>query len=133
MANDMIGQFNEQFEKSVFGPWRGLAAAAADHAEKIAAIQVDAVQSYTTLTFKNARGMLEIRDAETFKNYVTTQPEVAKEFGERMKADSEKLTAANHDFVASAQKVTQDGVASVQKAAEQGAEKVQQVTKGAGQ
>ncbi|GEM_PF-1774260 len=125
MANDTFSQFNEQFEKGVFGPMRNFFATATDHAEKIAGIQVEAAKAYTDISFKNAREILEIRDAEALKTYVGKQPEVAKEFGERVKADAEKVTAANQDFVEKAQKVTQDGVASVQKAAEEGVEKAQ--------
>lgn len=133
MANDTIQQLNEQFEKSVFGPMRSFFAAATDHAEQVAGIQVEAAKAYTDITFKNARSALEIRDTEGLKSYVGKQPEVAKEFGERVKADAEKLTSANQSFFENAQKVTQDSVASVQKAAEEGAEKVQKATKSAAQ
>lgn len=125
MTNDMFKQFSEQFEKGVFGPMRNFVATATDHAEKIAGIQVEAAKAYTDITFKNAREVLEIRDTEGLKNYVGKQPEVAKEFGERVKADAEKLTAANQAFVENTQKVTQDSVATVQKAAEESVEKVQ--------
>lgn len=124
MANDTMNQFSEQFEKAVFGPMRTFFATATDHAEKIAGIQVEAAKAYTDISFKNMREILEIRDSEGLKNYVGKQPEVAKEFGERVKADAEKLTAANQTFVENAQKVTQDSVATVQQAAEEGVEKV---------
>ena len=125
MANETINQFTEQFEKSVFGPMRDFLATATDHAEKIAGMQIEAAKAYTDISFKNAREILEIRDTEALKNYVGKQPEVVKEFSERVKADAEKVTAANQDFVEKAQKVTQDSVAEVQKAAEEGVEKVQ--------
>lgn len=123
MANDTVQQLNEQFEKSVFGPMRSFIAAATDHAEQVAGIQVEAAKAYTDITFKNARSALEIRDSEGFKNYVGKQTEVAKEFGERAKSDAEKLTAANQSFFENAQKVTQDSVKQAQKAAEEGVQK----------
>lgn len=125
MANDTMNQFSEQFEKGFFGPMRNFFATATDHAEKIAGIQVEAAKAYTDMTFKNMREVLEIRDSEGLKNYVSKQPEVAKEVSERVKADAEKLTAANQAFVESAQKVTQDSVSTAQKAAEETVEKAQ--------
>jgi phasin family protein len=131
MANDTIKQFNEQFEKTVFGPFRTYVAAATDHVEALAGIQVEAAKAYTDVAFKNTRAALDIRDAEGLKAYVSNQPEVAKAFGERVKSDAEKVTAANQAFVENAQKVTQDSVASVQKAAEEGVQKVQKAAAGA--
>ena len=128
MASKTINQVNEQFETGVFAPMRNFFLTATGHAEKIAGIQLEAARACTDIAFRNAYAALEIRDAEAMKNYVGKQPEVAQQFGERIKADAEKLAAANQAFVEDAQKVTQENVTQVQKAAEKAAEKgVEQV------
>lgn len=128
MASKTINQINEQFETGVFAPMRNFFHTATGHAEKIAGIQFEAAKACTDIAFRNAYSALEIRDAEAMRHYVGKQPEVAQQFGERIKADTEKLVAANQAFVEEAQKVTQDNVAHVQKAAEKGVEQVQEAT-----
>ena len=128
MTSNTLNQVNEQFETGVFTPMRNFFLTATGHAEKIAGIQFEAAKACTDLVFRNAYAALEIRDAEAMKNFVGKQPEVAQQLGERIKADAEKLTAANQAFVEDAQKVTQDNATQVQKAAEKAAEKgVEQV------
>ena len=129
MTNETLSQVNEQFETTVFAPMRRYLAAVTDHAEAVASLQIEASKAYTEVAFSNARAALDIRDVEGFKSYVGKQPEVAKQFGERVKNDAEKMTAANQAFVENAQKVTQDSVQQVQKAAEEGVEKVQKAAK----
>jgi phasin family protein len=125
MANDTFQQINEQFESTVFAPMRRYFAAITDHAEAVTSLQVEASKAYTEVAFSNVRAALDVRDAEGFKAYVSKQPDVAKQFGERVKNDAEKITAANQTFVENAQKVTQESVEQVQKAAEDGVQKVQ--------
>jgi len=125
MSKDSTQQVTEQFDKNVMQPARSVATLATDHFEALASIQMDAMKAYCDIGFKHARNALDVRDTEALREYVSSQPDVAKEFGERVKADAEKLSAANQSFVEKAQKVTQENVASVQKAAEENASKVQ--------
>ena len=125
MANDTLQQFGDSFEKAVFAPGRSYFAALTDHLEAITSLQIEAAKAYTEITFKEVRGALDIRDAEGLKAYVSSQPELAREFSERVKNDAERLTQANQTFMENAQKVTQDSVSKVQKAAEEGVERVQ--------
>lgn len=125
MANDTFQQLNEQFESTFFAPMRQYLAAVTDHVEALSSLQIEASKAYTEVAFSNVRAALDVRDAEGFKTYVSKQPEVAKQFGERVKSDAEKITAANQTFVENAQKVTKDSVEQVQKAAEDGVQKVQ--------
>ncbi|RZU98400.1 phasin family protein [Spiribacter vilamensis] len=132
MASKTINQVNEQVETGVFAPMRSFFHTVTGHAEKIAGIQIETAKACTDMAFRNAYAALEIRDVEAMRNYVGKQPEVAQQFGERLKADAEKLVDAHKAFVEDAQKVTQDNVAQVQKAAEKaaekGAEQVQEAT-----
>jgi phasin family protein len=123
MTTDSFKQINEQFETTVFSPMRQYIAALTDHAEALSSLQVEASKAYTEVVFSNARAALDIRDSEGLKAYVAKQPEVAKQFGERVKDDAEKVAAANQSFAENAQKVTQDSVKQAQKAAEEGVQK----------
>lgn len=125
MATDNFQQMGDALEKAFFNPARNYLAALTDHAEAITGIQIEAAKAYTEITFKEARGALDIRDAEGFKAYVSNQPELAREFSERIKNDAERVTQANQTFMENAQQVTQESVSKVQKAAEEGVQRVQ--------
>ena len=125
MANDNRQELTDTMEKAILGPMRRSMGALLDHIDAINTIQIEAAQSYTDLTFREVRRVLDIRDPDGLRAYVTQQPETAKAFSERVKDDAEKLTQANQAFMETAQQVTQESVSKVQKAAEEGVERVQ--------
>ena len=126
MASKTINPTNAPFEMGVFAPMRHFFLTMTGHAEKIAGIQFETARICTDMAFRNAYAALEIRDAEAMQNYLGKQPEVAQELGERIKADAEKLAAANQALVEDAQRVTRDNVTEMQKAAEKSVEQVQE-------
>ena len=131
MANETINRINQQFEKTVFGPFRSYATIVTDHAEAVASIQMEAVKAYTDLVLQQARAAADIRDAEGWKSYVAGQSKVAEQFSARVKGDAEKLASANQAFVQNAQAAAEKNVATARKAAEEGVETVKKAAAGA--
>ena len=125
MANENTQQLTEAMDKTILTPMRSYMRAVLDHAETVTSIQVEAARNYSEVAFKELRTALDVRDAEGLRAYVSHQPEMAKEFSERVKSDAEKLTQANQAFMENAQKATQESVSKIQKTAEEGVERVQ--------
>ena len=58
--------------------------------------------------------------------FLQNQQQAAKELGERVKGDVEKVVSLNQAFAQNAQKVTQDSAQNVSKAAQESTKKVTQ-------
>ncbi|WP_192034990.1 phasin family protein [Halomonas sp. YLGW01] len=117
MSNTSFDQVTQQFESLFFGPARSYAAMSLDYTEKLMAAQFDAVKAYSDLGLGQARAALDVKDAEGLRSYVEGQQKVAKDVGERVKADTEKVVAMNQEVVQQAQKLTEESVKSASKAA----------------
>jgi phasin family protein len=110
MSNANFDQFTKQFESMFFGPARAYATMSLDYTEKLLAAQYDAAKAYTDLGLNQARAALDVKDPEGLCTYVEGQQKVAKEIGERAKADAEKVVAMNQEVVQQAQKLTEESV-----------------------
>ncbi|MGB8712982.1 MAG: phasin family protein [Onishia taeanensis] len=117
MSNTNFDQVTQQFESMFFGPARAYAAMTLDYSEKLMAAQFDAAKAYSDLGLSQARAALDVKDAEGLRSYVEGQQKVAKEIGERAKADAEKVVAMNQEVAQQAQKLTEESVSSASKAA----------------
>ena len=120
MTNPTINQLNEQFDKFFGGPVRAFAELSVNHLDAVVSTQMDAAKAYADLGIRQARTALDIREPQDVQKYVQGQQEVAKELGERVKGDAEKVVALNQKFAEEAQKLSQQSaqnVQSVQKAA----------------
>jgi phasin family protein len=117
MSNTNFDQVTQQFESMFFGPARAYAAMSLDYSEKLMAAQFDAAKAYSDLGLSQARAALNVKDAEGLRTYVEGQQKVAKDVGERVKADAEKVVAMNQEVAQQAQKLTEETVKNASKAA----------------
>ncbi|SDF64159.1 phasin family protein [Onishia taeanensis] len=117
MSNTNFDQVTQQFESMFFGPARAYAAMSLDYSEKLMAAQFDAAKAYSDLGISQARAALNVKDAEGLRTYVEGQQKVAKDVGERVKADAEKVVAMNQEVAQQAQKLTEETVKTASKAA----------------
>ncbi|MAX32615.1 MAG: phasin family protein [Halomonadaceae bacterium] len=117
MSNTNFDQVTQQFESMFFGPARAYAAMSLDYSEKLMAAQFDAAKAYSDLGISQARAALNVKDAEGLRTYVEGQQKVAKDVGERVKADAEKVVAMNQEVSQQAQKLTEETVKTASKAA----------------
>lgn len=124
MSNETVNQTYTQIENTVAGPARTYASLVLDYVEQLANLQRETAKALTETSLQQARAALAVKDPSDVQAYVQNQQQVAKELGERIKGDVEKVASLNQTFAQSAQKVTQDSARKVSKAAEEGTRKV---------
>lgn len=119
MMNPTIEQMNKQFEQLVSGPARSFAELSINHLEALVSNQVELSKSYADLGFKQVRAALDIKAPADVQSYIESQQNVARELGERVKADAEKVVSLNRKYAEQAQALTQKSVQAAAKASGQ--------------
>ena len=117
MNNINFGKTTEQLETFFFGPARAYAALTIDYSEKLANAQFDAFKAYSDTTLNQARAALDIKDAEGLRSYIEDQQKLAKDLGERVKGDTEKVVALHQDFAQQSQKLVESSVKTASQSA----------------
>ncbi len=119
MSNETVTQMQKQFDSTFGAPARSYASMVLDHVEQLANLQFEAAKAYAETGVQQARAALDVKDPSDVRAYVENQQKVAKELGERLKGDAEKVVSLNQAFAQSAQKFAQDNAQNVAKAAGQ--------------
>ena len=117
MNNINLGKTTEQLETFFFGPARAYAALTLDYSEKLANAQFDAIKAHSDTSLSQARAAMDIKDAEGLRSYIEGQQKVAKDLGERVKGDTEKVVALNQDFAQQSQKLVESSVKTASQSA----------------
>ena len=117
-TNDPVNQVQQQIDATVGAPARSFASLMLDHVEQLTSLQFEAAKAYADAGVQQARAALEIKDPSDLRAYTENQQKVAKDLGERMKGDAEKVVSLNQDFAQKAQKVAQDSAQTATKAAQ---------------
>lgn len=115
MRNADFNQATQQFESLFYGPARAYAALTVDYTEQVLNTQFAFAKAYADASLGQARAMLDVKDPEGFRSYVEGQQKVAKELGERLKDDTEKVVALNQEFVQKSQQLVEDNVKTASK------------------
>ncbi|MFV8836537.1 phasin family protein [Aquisalimonas sp. APHAB1-3] len=118
MSNETVNQMQQQFDSTFAAPARTYASMMLDHVEQLANLQFEATKAFAETGVKQARAALEVKDPSDVRAYIESQQNVAKELGERMKGDAEKVVSLNQAFAENAQKVTQESAQNVSQAAQ---------------
>lgn len=121
MTNQTVTEIQKQLDSALAAPARTYAGLVLEHVEQLANLQIEAAKAYTETGVQQARAALEVKDPSDVHSYVENQQKVAKDLGERIKGDAEKLVSLNRDFAQKAQKVTEESTRNVSKLAETGA------------
>jgi len=116
MNPEMFSQYTEQAEKLFMGPTRDYAKLAMDYSQKLLDAQMEAARTYGELGLQQARAALDIKDTGALQQYAENQQNVAKDLGERVKGDAEKVAAMNQDFVNETRKLVESSVKTASKA-----------------
>lgn len=128
MSNETVNQMQSQIENTVAAPARTYAGLVLDHVEQLMSLQLETAKAYAETGVQQARAALEVRNPSDVQAYVDNQQQVARDLGERIKGDVEKVTALNQTFAQNAQKATQDSAQKVSEVAKEGAKKATQAT-----
>ncbi|MDX1466294.1 MAG: phasin family protein [Halomonas sp.] len=110
MSKATTQQATEQLESTFVAPARRLGALNLDYTEKLVAAQFDAVRALTDLGLSQARGWLDVRDAEGLKKAVDAQQKAGQDMGERLRGDAEKIMNLSQEYVRESQKLAEDGL-----------------------
>lgn len=129
MINDMFAKYTEQAENLFMAPTRNYAKLAMDYTQKLIDAQMEATRTYTELGMQQARAALEIKDTNALQQYAEKQQAVAKDLGERVKADGEKVVALNQDFANEARKLVESSAQSASETATETVEAAKKATK----
>lgn len=103
----------------IIAPVREMNEVAADKTEKLVKIQVSALQGYAKLAIAHWRAALEVKDADTMKDFVSKHREYVEAVAEKAAKDASAVIELGNDYVAEVQKVlnANAGKAGVKKAA----------------
>ena len=112
MNKEIISTLTEQ-TKNVAAPVQGLNRLIVDNAEKLVALQIASVKSYSALSFANLKALLEVRDAEAFQAYLGKQSELAKSMSEQLASDAKAIAELGSAFGTEAQKLGKESVKAV--------------------
>jgi len=129
MNNDMFAKYTEQAESLFMAPTRSYAKLAMDYTQKLIDAQMEAARTYTDLGMQQARAALDIKDPSALQQYAEKQQEAAKDLGERVKADGEKVVALNQDFANEARKLVESSAQSASEAATETVSAAKKATK----
>jgi len=128
MNNELFNQYTKQIETLFMAPARAYATLAVNYTQKLMDAQMDAVRTYSEVGMQQARSAVDIKDADALQQYAAKQQTVAKDLGERVKADGEKVVALNQNFADEARKLVES---SAQSASETAKETVEATKKAA--
>ncbi len=121
MSNETVTQMQKQIDSTFGAPARTYASMVLDHFEQLSNLQFNAAKAYAENSIQQARAALEVKDPSDVRAFVENQQKVAKDLGERIKGDAEKVASLNQAFAQNAQKVTQESAEKVTKTAQNGA------------
>lgn len=117
MSKATTQQATEQFESMFVAPARSFGALNLDYTEKLVAAQFDAVRALADMGLAQARGWLDVRDADSLKSVVQSQQKATQDMGERLRGDAEKIMSLSQEYVQKSQKLAEDGVKAATTAA----------------
>ncbi|SFI06887.1 phasin family protein [Modicisalibacter xianhensis] len=117
MATKDFDKTTQQFENLFFGPARAYASLAVDYTEQLVNTQIGFAKSYADASLGQMRSLLSVKDPEGFRSYLESQQKVAKDMGDMLKVDAEKVVSLNRDFMQKSQKLVEDNMKSASKAA----------------
>lgn len=103
----------EQFEGIFVEPARAYGSLALEYTEKLVGAQLDAARRYSDLSLAQARTWIAVRDADGFKQAFEGQQKAAQDLGDNVKADVEKLSTLNQDYLQKGQKLVEESLKAV--------------------
>lgn len=129
MNNELFNQYTKQIETLFMAPARAYASLAADYTQKLMDAQMDAARTYSEIGMQQVRAAMDIKDADALQQYAAKQQSVARDLGERVKADGEKVVALNQDFADEARKLVESSAHSASETAKETVEATKKAAK----
>nr|WP_298056607.1 phasin family protein [uncultured Halomonas sp.] len=106
--NKTTEKTTQQLESVFVSPMRSYTLTALDYYDQLVSAQMDAARAYSDMVIAQARTWLDVKDADSFKKAVESQQKTASDFMERVKGDTEKVTAISQSFAQDTQKQVEE-------------------------
>ncbi|MBD3896096.1 phasin family protein [Halomonas sp. ML-15] len=119
----------QQFDSSMVEPVRAYGSLTTDYYEKLFSTQFDAVRAFADTSLAQSRSWLEVRDSESFQQVVEEQQHSIREMGERLKADTDKISSLSQEYLKETQQLAMGSMQTGQKQLEENMQKGQQQLK----
>ncbi|WP_181919194.1 phasin family protein [Alkalilimnicola ehrlichii] len=104
-----VREFNQQMDRMVL-PAQRVGALMMNNIERMAQFQLNTMQAYSHIAFRQWRDALEIRDQQSLREFFGKQSECMREVGKKMAEDTEVLASIGQEFARQAQHVAEENV-----------------------
>lgn len=112
MNKDAFADVSKQAE-AFFAPVQKLNELSLSSFEKLAKIQMAAMNSYVDFGLKQLKASVEVKDAAGLQAFVTGQADAMKVLGEKVVADSKAVAELSGDVTTKARKIGEESVAAL--------------------
>lgn len=97
MQENLLNAFTEQ-AKGFFTPLTKMNSLMVEGLEKMTEFQLNSIKSYADITMTQMKKAIEVKDADSLRNFSTTQAEVAASINKKIMEDAKVLSELANDF-----------------------------------
>lgn len=117
MQENIINAFAEQ-AKSMYSPLTKLNTLMVENIEKMTEFQLNSIKSYADLSIDQLKKASDVKDADSLRNFSSSQNEVAATVNKKIMEDAKSLADIANDFKSQIETVWKDSTTVASKAAE---------------
>lgn len=117
MQENIINAFAEQ-AKSMYSPLTKLNTLMVENIEKMTEFQLNSIKSYADLSIDQLKKASDVKDADSLRNFSSSQNEVAATVNKKIMEDAKSLADIANDFKSQIETVWKDSTTVAPKAAE---------------
>ncbi len=109
MPNRSPGPASAQIE-ALAAPFHRFNQAMVDNLEKLASLQLEAIESYSHIGLERLRAAMSVGDHESLQAYINDQARVAEAMTEQLSADARALTDIGGAFNSQVRRLAEESV-----------------------
>ena len=109
MSNRSPGPASAHIE-ALAAPFHRFNQAVVDNLEKLASLQLAAMESYSHIGLDRVRAALSVRDRESLQAYINDQARIAEAMREKLSADARTLADIGESFNAQVRRLAEQSV-----------------------
>lgn len=117
MQENIINAFAEQ-AKSMYSPLSKLNSLMVENIEKMTEFQLNSIKSYADMSIDQMKKATEVKDADSFRNFSSTQTEVAASVNKKIMEDAKSLADIANDFKSQIETVWKESTTAATKTPE---------------
>jgi phasin family protein len=117
MQENIINAFAEQ-AKSMYSPLTKLNTLMVENIEKMTEFQLNSIKSYADLSIDQLKKASDVKDADSLRNFSSSQNEVAATVNKKIMEDAKSLADIANEFKSQIETVWKDSTTVASKATE---------------